>query len=177
MSTINAAAILKRIEQVLVDSLGNLRTVPAGRFQADSYEGISDDTEAIRAFVLPTVDAEIVAMRRHPQSPMTMHSLALMEIDVKASITRATDATAKVDAATRRTVKAAAVADADIVRQALSYPGNLATTSAGTSTGIVTGMLSYIDSSIQVRFGGDVGARVTSVHRLRGVVQITQATS
>ena len=96
---------------------------------------------------------------------------------MKASITRATDATAKVDAATRRTVKAAAVADADIVRQALSYPGNLATTSAGTSTGIVTGMLSYIDSSIQVRFGGDVGARVTSVHRLRGVVQITQATS
>jgi hypothetical protein len=177
---LNAAAILARVEQVIVDSLGNLRTVPSSRFQADAYTGQPDAEAAVRAFVKPTVEAEIVAQRPHPRSPPAMHSMQLREIDVTVTVTRATDATAKIDAATRRAIKALSASDADVIAQALGYPGgggNLATTSAGTLTGLVSGILAYVDSATRVEFGGETSARVVSVHRFRGVVNITQATS
>lgn len=176
MAYLNAAAILARIEQVLVDSLGSVRTVPTDRFQADAYAGQPDAEAAIRALVVPTVDVEIVAQRPH-RSPPTMHSMQLRELDVVVTVTRATDATAKIDAATRRALRALAATDADVCAQALGYPGNLTTTSAGTATGLVTGLLTYLDSVTATRFEGETSARTVSTHRFRGIANITQATS
>lgn len=177
MATINAEAIIAAIEQRALGLLTDYRDIATGTYQTDAYEGMPDGASAMRALVRPTVDVEITGMRRHPQSPPDVHSLALLEVDVRVTVTRATDAASKLDAATRRALKGAAVRDGDVLRQALSVPGVLETTTASTATGIVSGLLIYVDSDVSTRFDGEENARVVGVHRFHGVVRVTQETA
>ena len=58
-----------------------------------------------------------------------------------------------------------AVEDADVVRQALEYPGNVAQTIAGADTDLCSGLLLYVRSRVAVSGATDDGAqRVATIH-------------
>ncbi len=178
MATINGTAILTAIREVLDEGAGTVRNISTARFQADLYAGKDVDGQALSALVKPICEAEITGIRRHPMSPMDLHSMSLLEIDVRVSVVRSGTLKEKLDADARDALKGLAVDDADVVKQALLFNGNLTTTIGGTATGLVSGRLaSYEGSTVTVLFSGDTSARIEGLHNFRAVVNVAQATS
>lgn len=170
MSYIAAAQILTRIREVLEDSVGTLRTVPTNRFKGDAPEGLSEDALRIRAASFARTEASIVAMRPSPSTPPIIGNVLIDEIDVQVKIARTIEPISQIDDDTRVALQALALTDADVVRQALGFPGNLSTTTAGTATDLVSGLLRYISTNEIVIGAVDDGAQtLSSIHLLRGL--------
>lgn len=178
MAYVAAAAIQTRVREVLEASAGTLRAVPLNTYQGDFREGDSDMENARAAVTRARVEARLLSQKRSASSPPAIGNIALYEQRWRVRVQRIVDRTAQIDDATRDAAKAMAFRDADILAQALGFPGNLSTTTAGTSTGIVSGLFTYLESSSDVRGAVDDGASIIETdHIFTAVVQSAPATS
>lgn len=150
MSYLASDKILTRIKEVLVDSLGTLRNTPAAMYKGNLPDGLEDQEESRRTSTGPHVEADIVSMERSPSSPPTLSNFYLSNLTIEVRIVRPYLRLQYLNDAARRTLKGMAIMDGDIIRQALEYPGNLSTTLAGDATGIVSGLLIYQRSDIEI---------------------------
>ena len=178
MSYIATGALQVRLREVLEDGLGSLRTITAGTYGGNLPEGMDPSHEAVRALGEPQVEALITNQRRSPNSPPTYSNLALMQFDCRVKVTRRLGAVEQLDGAARDVVKAAASTDADVISQALGFPGNLLTTSGGTPTGLVSGLLSWVESRVEPISTDENGtAIVRTEHMFTGTLTSAPATS
>lgn len=178
MAYIQAAAIITRIREVLEDGRGDLRTVTAGRFAGDLPEGLSIDAEHMRTVTGARCSADITAIRPSPASPPILGNLILYEIDVRVRVIRLITALEQTDDASHDALRALAISDVDIVRQALEYPNNLAATEAGATCDLVSGLLRYTGATQVVVGEIDSGAQtLETVHDFTGTAISRPATS
>lgn len=171
MAYIRAAAITTRIREVLEDSAGTLRTVPSGRYGGDLPDGLSDDAQLIRAASKPRVEATIVGVSPSAASTPDSGNHALLDIDVEVKIVRMLAPLEQLDDDSRTALLSLAAEDADVVRQALRFAGNLTATTAGTACDLVSNCLAfYRGSAVKVRRAIDDGAQpVETIHRFQGI--------
>ncbi|MDQ3071417.1 MAG: hypothetical protein M3R55_17010 [Acidobacteriota bacterium] len=171
MATIQSAAILLRIRQVLESGAGTLRTIASTRFYGDLPEGLSDSTEQMRGLERPRVEARIKSVSRSPASPPITGNIALYDIGIDVEIVRPLTTAEQLTDATRDALRALALDDVDVVRQALEYPGNLTATTAGAATDLVSGLLSYVSSRVEP-IGSPINAgaqTLRTVHSFTGI--------
>lgn len=172
MSTISTAALQIRLREVIEAGFGTTRTIAAATYGGNLPEEFSAQGDSVRAVAKPQAEALIEAIRRSPSSPSIVSNVALYEVDVRVRVVRRLTADQQVTAAARDTVKAAAAGDADVLVQALSWPGNLTQTQAGAATGLRSGMLAYRESQTTVRPAVDDGASVIETnHLFTGLMQ------
>ena len=178
MANINAAAILTRVREVVDDAAGSLRTISSTRFGESFYIEMSDDEQSRKAVSGPKYDVRMTGLERHPASSPVNGSTALYNVEIEVTVARHLNVAHAVIDANRDTILAAAMEDGDHIAQALMYPGNLSTTTGGTSTGLASGMLQFEGSDTEVILGAaSEPSLVRSVHRFRGVAVVTLATS
>lgn len=179
MSYLAAAAIIARIREVLQESAGDSRTVPSGRFFGDIPTGLAEQTLRARALVRPRVEVTIPRAVRHPQSPLSNGSILLYAIDVEVRVVRVLPSrvAALTDVQTDA-VRALAIEDADVIRQAFEVGRNLATTSAGVSTGLLSGALRYADSSVRISSNeSEAAPLIETIHAFTGAAKATSEAS
>lgn len=178
MSNIASGAILTRIREVLLDGAGDLRTISATRFEGDLPEGLSESAQMMRGAVKARVEASVSSIERHPQSPPSNGSVMLYVVGVEVRAVRTVLRIEQLVDADRDTLRALCIEDADIIRQALEYPRNLTATTAGTATGIVSGLLRYAGSETRTSRGIDQGTQILStIHSFTGSVKVTPETA
>lgn len=178
MSNIAADAILTAVRGVLEDGTGTLRTISSTRFDGGLYDSLPDDEKSRRALDRPVVEATITKMERSPHTYAQPGSLAIRRITVEVKIVRHLNEEHKLVDATRDDEKALAVVDADMVAQALEYPGNLTQDAGANATGLVSGRLQYVSSTVErVQLGDKQPGMIVTKHTFTGDVQITLATS
>lgn len=172
MTTISTAALHVRLREVLEAGFGSVRTITADTYGGNLPEEFSAQGDSVRAVAKPQTEALVEAIRRSPSSPSSMSNVALYEIDVRVRVVRRLTADQQVNATARDLVKAAAAGDADVVVQALTWPGNLTQTQAGTATGLRSGMLAYRESQTVVKPAVDDGASIVETnHLFTGLMQ------
>lgn len=184
MATIEGGRILTRVREVLEDARGTLRTISSGTLKGSLPPGLETNEEARRAITalaagvgVPT-EARITAIRRSPASPPVLGNLALYDFDLEVRQVLPGSSREKLDDDWRDAISGVAATYADIVAQALEYPGNLTATQAGGATGIISGKLAHVDSAY--RWSGTVnggGMTLEAVHRFKGIAQSAPATS
>lgn len=172
MTTIATSALLTRLREVLEDGYGSLRTIAAATYGGNLPEDFTGQGDSVRSLGQPQVECLITKITRSPSSPILKSNVALYELDVRVRIVRRMSADLAVSETARDAVKAAASTDADVITQALSWPGNLTTTQAGASTGVVSGMLSHRESSTTVSGVVEDGASIVeTLHLFTGTIQ------
>lgn len=178
MGYLAAGAIQTRVREVLEGAAGDLRTIDLGTYGGDMPEGLTDAEATRRTATIARIEARVTNMSRSASAPTTFSNVAQYDMEMRVRVTRILDRTAEIDDTTRDAAKAAAFRDADVLAQALGYPGNLSTTAAGTATGIVSGLLTYRDSASSVRGPVDDGASLIETdHRFTAIVRSSPATS
>lgn len=148
MSYVRAEAITTRLREVLEQSSGALRTVPASRFFGDLPEGLDMGEELRRAIENPRINAEVTGIRRSPASPPINGNLTIYDFDVEVRIVRIMSTLEQLDDASLELLRSRAFEDVDVIRQALEYPGNLTATDGGDVTDIASGMLRFVDGTV-----------------------------
>lgn len=118
-------AILTRLRQVIEQSAGTLREVPSARFAGDLPDGLSDNALGQRAITKPRVEASIAGMRPSHASPPDSGSLHILDVDFEVRVVRLLSPLEHVSDADRDALRALAYEDADVLRQALRFGGNL----------------------------------------------------
>lgn len=184
MAVWDADRLEARMREVIEDAAGTLRTITAGRYIGGLAPGLDVNEEARRGLgvnvdgtKVPT-EARVSAVRRSPASPPTMGNLALYEIDVEVRSVYPYTSITKLSDDGRSSLSGLAAASADRIAQAFGYPGNLLTTSGGQATGLVSGLLSYVGSSMTWK--GTVngaGGTLEAIHRFKGVAKSAPAVS
>ncbi len=178
MAFVDHDAILTAIREICDSGTGNIRTIAAARFQGGAYRGQSPGSEALYSLAAPTFRTAITGQRRHPDSPPITSTLGLYEIDVQIEVIRTLELRHKLTDSIRDDAKALAANDADVLAQALSWPGNLTQTSGADPTGLVSGYLAYISSDGgDIILSDDINGRIVSTHNFTGIVQVTLAVS
>jgi hypothetical protein len=105
-------------------------------------------------------------------------NLALYDLELRVRVVRTIDRTMQINDTMRDAAKALAFQDADVLAQALGFPGNLSTTAAATATGIISGLFTYRGSSSSVRGPVDDGASIIETdHRFTAIARSTPAVS
>ena len=160
---------LKRIREVVEQSAGALRAVPVGRFLGDLPQGLDDESAMARAISTPRVESSITSVTPSSSSPPVLGDLRIYEVQVSVKVLRVVTPLEQVSDADRDELQALAAQDADVLSQALGFPGNLTQTADGTLTEIVSGLLVYRSSSVLVGKRTDDGAQtITTTHVFRG---------
>lgn len=160
---------LKRIREVVEQSAGALRAVPVGRFLGDLPQGLDDESAMARAISTPRVESSITSVTPSSSSPPVLGDLRIYEVQVSVKVLRVVTPLEQVSDADRDELQALAAQDADVLSQALGFPGNLARTADGVETEIVSGLLVYRSSSVLVGKRTDDGAQtITTTHVFRG---------
>lgn len=181
MAYVDADAIITRVREVLEDGTGSLRTITTGTYYGGLFPGVDGGEESMRAAVKPRIEPSVRVVGRNENTPGVMGSYNLIDVEVTVRVVRFVNANHKLKDSLADDVKAAAARDADVIRQALTYPNNLTATSGGTATGLCTGLLSYEGSDEPSVEWDDAdnseGGRIETVHRFTGIVQVTQAAS
>lgn len=178
MAYLAASAIQTRVREVLQEGAGALRSITAGTYLGDFPEGETDMDAARAVVVKARVEARCLSTRRSKASPPLYSNLALYEQTWRVRVQRIVERLAQVDDDVRDAAKALAFQDVDVITQALSMPGNLTATAAGTSTGIVSGLFTHIESTSDVRGPVDDGASIIETdHLFTCVVRSAPATS
>ena len=178
MSYIGTAALQTRLREVLEDGYGSLRTITADTYGGNLPEDFTGQGDSVRSLGQPQVECLITKGARSPSSPMTKSNVALYLVDVRVRVVRRLSADVQISETARDTIKAAAAADIDVIAQALGWPGNLTTTSAGAATGLVSGLLTHKESSTDVRSVVEDGASIVeTLHLFTGTLQSAPAVS
>lgn len=168
MAYLKTAAILTRIREVVTAAAGAARTIPAARFDGDLPDGLDPVEDMRRAMTVPRAEATTTDIRRHPASPPVTGNVLLYDVGVSVRVVRTVTRLEQLSDADRDAIRALAAQDADAVRQALEYPHNLDATTAGTSTGIVSGMCVWESSRATVTGRVNDGAQALStIHNYR----------
>lgn len=183
MATWSAGNLTARLREVLEDARGTLRTIASGTYLGKLPPGLDVNEEARRALAVITngsgapTEARVVNVKRSAASPPVIGNIALYDIEVEVRQVWPFHSLNKLDDDQRDVTQGLAAAAADIIAQALTYPGNLTTTHAGASTGLVSGMLAYVDSAYQWAGAvNDAGGTLEARHRFKGVVKSAPAT-
>lgn len=174
MANVDGEAIQTAIREVLLDGEGDKRTIGSTVYNGGLYESLPANEKARRALGKPIVEATSRVTGRHAGSPQVKGNKQILAIEVEVRVVRAITLTHKIDDDVRDTlIGSAANDDADVIQQALTYPGNVSQTSSGDSTGIVSGLLRYAGSDFP-NFVAEEGqpGRVETVHRFTGLVQV-----
>lgn len=178
MAYLRTAPILTSIREVLGRSAGVLRTVPAGRFSGDLPAGLSEDTAALRAHVAPRFEAHITEARPASATPPRGGSLAIWQLAVEVRVLRTITPVEQLDDEARDALHALAVEDADVIAQALGFPGNLAATIDGERTDLVSECLTYVSGRGATLRQLEQGAQLLeTIHELTGLALSRPATS
>lgn len=178
MAYLAAGAIQKRVREVIESAAGGLRTITAGTYTGDMPEGLVDMDLARGAIAKPTVEALVTSAGRSASGYSVIGNLALYDLELRVRVVRIIERTAQITDALRDEAKALAFQDADVLGQALGYPRNLETTTAGTATGIVSGLFTYRGSTTSVRGPVDDGASIIETdHRFTAIARSTPAVS
>ena len=178
MATIKSAAILTRIREVIEQSAGDLRTVPASRFLGDDQDGLDVSEELRRGLEAPRVRVALTGMSRNEGTPSVIGNVFLLDLSFEIRVIRTITTLEQISDSDSDALAALALTDADILRQALEYPGNLTQTDAAETTDLCSGMLRY--GSSKWRTGGAVndGAQLLeTTHSFTGVAISRPATS
>ena len=170
MAYIKSEAILTRIREVVDTGAGTGRTINSARFNGDLPEGLDDMENARRAVEVARHEASIIGVRRSPSSPPELGSLLLYDIDVQVRVIRALTRHEQISDPDRDVLIAQASEDADVLAQALGYPGNLTQTAAAAATDLVSGRLRYVSSKVVIRGSVNAGAQaIETVHMFAGI--------
>jgi len=172
------------MREVLEEARGTLRTIAAGTYEGNLPPGLDLNEEARRALVLfngggvgaPT-EARITSVKRSAASPPVIGNLALYDIEAEVRQVFPFVSANKLTDSLRDATQGLAVAAADVIAQAFTYPGNLLTTQGGDSTGIVSGLLAYVGSSYEWKGQvNDAGGTLEARHRFKGIARSSPAT-
>ncbi len=178
MATIQSAAIFTRIREVIESSAGALRTVPSARFLGDLQEGMDVTEEMRRALEKPRVHVSLVGMARNEASPPLNGNISILDLNFEIRVVRTFTTLEQISDSSADALMALTLTDADILRQALEYPGNLTQTAAAAATDIVSGLMRY--QSSKWRKAGEVNAgaqRLETVHQFSAIAISRPATS
>jgi hypothetical protein len=178
MAYLRTAAALRRIRQVVEQSLGNLRTTPTGRFGGESPTGLADESILAKAVDRPRVETTITSITPSAATPPVIGNIRIYDVMFAVKVTRIVTPLEQVSDADRDALMALAAEDVDVLGQALGFPGNLASTAAGTATDIISGLLVPREARITVRRAIDEGAQpidtvVTMLGRLISRPEVT----
>lgn len=174
MAYVPFAAALTAVRQVVDSAHGSLRTIPAARFTDALHEGVSEEELARRGIVAgKPFRVRIAGMRRNPSSPPILGSVLLYDVDWEIVVSRTVGPAEQVSADTMATLEALALEDADVLRQALCTPPNLATTSASAATGFCGDALVYVDTRAVLRTSRppSKAQRFETIHRFTAVMK------
>lgn len=177
MAYLDGTTILRVVRQRLVESLFvNVRQPPLGRFESGTHEAQEQRERSTRAIVAPRVEARITSVERHDASPPVGCDRYLVAIELEVVCVRHFALRESVSATARESMRGEAASDADIVRQALTWPGSLLIDDAANPTGLVSGCLVYADSDVGEieTSGGDMNGVLSTTHSLKGVVIVEQ---
>lgn len=145
------SAALRRIREVVELSAGRVRVTPIGRFGGDAPDGMDDAGLLSRAASMPRVETRIASVEPSPASPPVGGNLRIYDVTFEVRITRLVTPLEQVSDECRDALMAAAAEDADMIAQALTYPGNLSATSDGEQTGVMSGCLLMQDARTATR--------------------------
>jgi hypothetical protein len=182
MATWDAERLLTRVREVTESAAGTLRTITAGVFIGDMPPGLGTNEEARRALAVLSngtkvpCEARVVRMRRSKASPPVIGNLALYDVEVEVRAVYPVATSVTLDDATRDSVSGLAAKHGDTLAQALGYPGNVSTTTAGQSTGVVSGLLSHDSSDYEWTGVAGAGGTLVGRHRFKCVVRSAPAT-
>ena len=112
-----------------------------------------------------------MSVEPHEARPSVICNVGILALEVSVAVTRHVGPEHMATDALRDDVKGLAVDDADVIAQALTYPGNL----DRPTTGIVSGMLNHEGSAIVLTLPDDGPGRVTTEHKFTGAVQTAPA--
>lgn len=164
---------LTAIREALDSGGGSLRTVPTSRFTDDLHNNLSNEEQRRRGIRSDKpFRVDIVLMEPHEASPPITGDLVLYQVDFEIVVSRTVSVGEQVDADTMSTLRALAFEDADVIRQSLGTPPNLAQTSAALATDIAGGHLTYVNSRARV-IGNASGTaqHLETIHRFTGVLK------
>jgi len=173
MATIDADAILTRIRAVLEAGAGSLRTIASTRFDGGLWDDLDADEQSKRATYRPITEASITALAPHDARCSVLTNVGILAIEVTVKVVRHVGPEHMATDALRDDVKALAVSDADVIAQALGYPGNL----DRATTGIISGLLAHESSDVELSLPSDASGpgTVTTSHQFTGAVQTAPA--
>jgi hypothetical protein len=137
MALLPAAAIVRRIHELLVEGAGVHRVIPAGTYAAGSVAASRDGARSVESLDdSPRVRARVISDEQHPASPGSYCSRTLRQLTIEITVTRAAGVGDTFGETERRALLTACLEDQSRIRQALEWPGNLAATEGGDPTGI-----------------------------------------
>jgi len=141
MATFDAAALTTRIRQILEDGAGSLREITASTYQSLAGESLTNDELSLRAAEAPRYRIVYESISRAPETPSRPSNRQILDVELDVVVIRhvppvANDSDSAIDA-----VKNAAVADHDVIAQALEWPGNVSV------AGVISSMLRSAGSS------------------------------
>jgi len=178
MAYVQTAYLIQRIREVLEDAYGSLRTITAGTYEGDFPQGLDEAEAQRRSLIAPRTRVNVNVIGRSPYSPPINGSLIIYDLNVTVIASRLLQREAQITPDDYDDVQAASAADADVIRQALEWPGNLTTTSDGHATDLVSGMLSYESSTFPIIGQINDGAqRIEAQHVFSGFLISRPATS
>ena len=173
-----ADAILDAVRDVIEEGHGVARTISAESYCGGVYATLEVLPSATAALTAPRVEARITRTERDPASPPEPGAFALIQVDLEVHLVRAASLTTELIDDCRRELRALSSADGDVLRQALSFPGNLATTARGVDTTLVSGWLDYLGSNVgDLEIQGGQNGRLITTHTFRGTAKVAQETA
>ncbi|MEM9067085.1 MAG: hypothetical protein AAGE52_01225 [Myxococcota bacterium] len=155
-----------------------VRAIPTGTYGDGVHEGQPEATDALRALVNPRVEVIIASVTRAPQTPPQPGNLILYDLVIEVRCVRSFTAKHSLDTNARAALRAAMATDADVIAQALTYPGALRVDGTGETTGLVSGMLRHTGSVVDpIDFEDGQGGRLVTTHSFSGVACVAPATA
>lgn len=178
MAYIQTLAIIQRIEEVINSGAGDMRTIPVGTFVDSWPDGYSEWSSQRKALETPRTRVNVNPTGRSPNSPPINSSLIIYDATITVTCSRLLPRQSQILSDDYDAVQAAGAKDADLVRQALEYPGNLSVCEDGRVTDIVSGMLRWQSSVFDVVGTIDSGAqRLQGTHTFTAQLLARPATS
>lgn len=162
MSYLKAAAIVQRVREVLEQSAGALRTVPSGAYVGNYPDGQSDSARERQALGDARIRSSIAITGIAGASPPSNSNQLIYDGTITVTVERTVTREMQLDGDLYDAVMVAALGDADVIRQALEYGGNLTQTAAAAATDIVGGCARLVSSSIVTSGMVDDGAQLVA---------------
>lgn len=173
MAQLAAAAILTRVREVVEDAAGSIRIITADAYRPGAHEGLTSDAQSTQALIRPRAEARFTDVSPHGARPPEQGSFTLYAVEVEVAVTRYVGVEHMLSEDVRTTLRAVAAEDASRLAQALGWPGNLTATTAGTATGLVSGMLRHTGSQIgELEADDGQNGRIVTTHSFEGVARV-----
>lgn len=170
-------AILERVRELLEDGYGSIRAISSSRFQGGLHDGLPNETlPRLGELSQKPIEASITGVSRHPQRLTIVGDVQIERFTLEVRVVRALATPTQVNDALRDDVKALAVEDSDVIKQALEWPANLTSTQGGTTTDCKA--LIFDNSRPRVRVNKTGAAMfVDTIHTFTGTAVSRPATS